>query len=60
MNTAEQRILAKPEVWCSSASPGGGTYSVSSSSSAARASIASRGDRLPAAVSVSASLVAGL
>src|SRR5260370_33793916 len=28
MNTAEHMILAKPEVWCSRASPGGGTYGV--------------------------------
>src|SRR5438270_10202529 len=28
MNTAEHIILANPEVWCSRASPGGGTYGV--------------------------------
>ena len=36
-NTAEQRVLAKPEVWCVSESPGGATYLVSSSA-ASRAS----------------------
>src|SRR5580704_7729601 len=37
MNTAEHIIFAKPDVWCSSASPGGGTYGVSSSNDFARA-----------------------
>src|SRR5712691_3104986 len=42
MNTAEHMILAKPDVWCSSGSPGGGTYGVLSSSDFARAMSASR------------------
>src|SRR5437879_1368627 len=37
MNTAEHTIFAKPAAWCSSASPGGGTYGVASSSAFARA-----------------------
>ena len=37
MNTAEHMIFAKPDVWCSNASPGGGTYGVSSSNDFARA-----------------------
>ena len=37
MKTAEQRIFAKPDVWWCRASPGGGLYSVSSSSAVARA-----------------------
>src|SRR6202045_3899090 len=37
MNTAEHMIFAKPDVWCSIASPGGGTYGVSSSNDFARA-----------------------
>src|SRR5713101_5824395 len=37
MNTAEHMILANPEVWCSRASPGGGTYGVLISSNFARA-----------------------
>ena len=41
MKTAEQSVLAKPAVWCSRASPGGGTYSVSSSNDFARATSAS-------------------
>src|SRR5260370_15256136 len=41
MNTAEHMILAKPEVWCSRASPGGGTYGVLISSNFARAISAS-------------------
>ena len=43
-NTAEQRVLAKPEVWCVRGAPGGATYSVSSSAAFARASNASRED----------------
>src|SRR2546426_2816658 len=41
MNTAEHMILAKPDVWCSNGSPGGGTYCVSSSNDFARAMSAS-------------------
>ena len=41
MNTAEHMTLAKPAAWCSSGSPGGGTYGVSSSSAFARAMSAS-------------------
>src|SRR5712691_3024532 len=41
MNTAEHMILAKPDVWCSNGSPGGGTYGVSSSNDFARAMSAS-------------------
>ena len=41
MNTAEHIVLAKPEVWCSSGSPGGGSYGVFSSSGFARAISAS-------------------
>src|SRR3984893_6225994 len=37
MNTAEHIIFAKPDVWCSNASPGGGTYGVASSNDFARA-----------------------
>src|ERR1700736_6679910 len=37
MNTPEHMIFAKPDVWCSNASPGGGTYGVSSSNDFARA-----------------------
>src|SRR5437588_12683764 len=37
MNTAEHMIFAKPDVWCSNGSPGGGTYGVSSSNDFARA-----------------------
>src|ERR1700730_1215831 len=37
MNTAEHMIFAKPDVWCSNVSPGGGTYGVSSSNDFARA-----------------------
>src|SRR6266404_7933553 len=37
MNTAEHMIFAKPDVWCSNTSPGGGTYGVSSSNDFARA-----------------------
>jgi hypothetical protein len=36
MNTAEHMVFAKPEVLCSSGSPGGGTYFVSSSKVFAR------------------------
>src|SRR5437016_3858002 len=41
MNTAEHMILAKPDVWCSNGSPGGGTYGVSSSNDFPRAMSAS-------------------
>src|SRR5438552_2617659 len=37
MNTAEHITLAKPAAWCTSGSPGGATYGVSSSSAFARA-----------------------
>src|SRR4051794_2017674 len=37
MNTAEHIVLAKPEVLCSSGSPGGGSYDVASSKDLARA-----------------------
>ena len=41
MNTAEHMILAKPDVWCSRGSPGGGTYGVLISNNFARAISAS-------------------
>src|SRR5690242_2327953 len=37
MKMAEHMILAKPDAWCASGSPGGGTYGVLSSSALARA-----------------------
>ena len=37
MNIAEHMTLAKPAAWCTSGSPGGATYAVSSSSAFARA-----------------------
>src|SRR5713101_17440 len=40
MNTAEHITLANPAAWCTSASPGGATYGVFSSSAFARAIIA--------------------
>src|SRR5574341_1094168 len=43
MKTAEHMILTKPAAWCSSGSPGGGSYGVLSSSDFARALSASRG-----------------
>src|SRR5258708_6666914 len=37
MDTSQHMIFAKPDVWCSNTSPGGGTYGVSSSNDFARA-----------------------
>src|SRR5207302_8455439 len=59
MNTAEHIIFANPEVWCSRASPGGGTYGVLISNDFALAISASlsglrRGDHVLAVATVTA------
>src|SRR5712691_8538151 len=60
MNTAEHMILAKPDVWCSSGSPGGGTYGVLSSSNFARTMSASRLETVACGGAGAAAFTAGV